>query len=493
MVSPSDHTASSPVRERAAEANARGGAPLARGDSLGRYIILDLLGEGAMGSVYRAYDSELDRRVALKLLRAHTITDEREARLLREARALAQLAHENIVTVFDAGRLEDRAFVALELVEGETLRAWIERENPRWKPVLERFTRAARGLAAAHAAGIVHGDFKPDNVLVGGDQRVLVADFGLAQQINPRDDTPLENTPTQSPVRPAPAGTPAYLAPERFDGAPPSASADQFAFCVSLFEALFRERPFRADTLEGLAAAARKGPPARAPDEDVPAWLYDVVRKGLASDPAARFASMRALLDALPEDPEADLRHSNAPRALLVGAVVSLQFALGWWLDPPSRRSVPTSASGAQTLLWTLVTATIAGVVVYRFRSKLLASQRSKQLLLSLGALYYASVLVEYAAQRLAAPPAFSVASSFVWASACMLVLAITLHRLFAATALLSLIAGIVTIAAPALAPWTSRATPFALALVLIAGWGARRSPPPAHREARSPYASTQR
>src|SRR5437763_1115036 len=155
---------------------------LDRGATVGRYVVLDRIGAGGMGVVYAAYDPELDRRVAIKLLRPDRFSSEAgRLRLLREAQALARLTHPNVVAVYDAGTFGDRVFVAMELVEGETLRQWLG-EGPRsWREVLDRFLPAGRGLAAAHAAGLVHRDFKPENVLLGRDGRVRVMDFGLAR------------------------------------------------------------------------------------------------------------------------------------------------------------------------------------------------------------------------------------------------------------------------------------------------------------------------
>ncbi len=459
------------MRVRAASAR----RALERGAALGRYLVIDALGEGATAAVYRAYDSELDRRVALKVLHPHAITEGREERLLDEARSLARLAHENIVTVFDAGRVDDRAFVALELVEGQTLRAWLAQTNRSWIEVVSVFAKAGRGLAAAHEAALVHRDFKPDNVLIGDDGRVRVADFGLALDASIAGDRSL-------------VGTPAYMAPELFDGATADARSDQFAFCVALFEALFGARPFEGATLDALAAAARAGIVDVPAGRDVPSWLLAVVRRGTSADPSRRFHSMRALLDALPADPEADLRHSNAGRAALVATVVSLQFSLGLYFAPPGAPAPRSSPNGAQVALWVLVTAVIAAAIIARFRRPLLASRLSRQILVALATLYYTSVLVEYAAQRLAASEPFSVASTFSWAAACMVCLGMTVHRLFFATAAVSLGAGLAAIAWPTAAPWLSRITPFVMALLLIARWGAS-----AQRSRSSSNASTQR
>ncbi|HEY4118796.1 MAG TPA: serine/threonine-protein kinase, partial [Byssovorax sp.] len=162
----------------------RVGHVLPRGTVVGRYHVRELLGAGAMGVVYAAYDPELDRKVALKILRADASSGPHSAelrrRLTQEAKTMARLAHANVVRVYDTGAFEDQIFIAMELVHGTTLRRWMESTERPWRAVLEALVAAGRGLAAAHDAGVVHRDFKPDNVLVAKDGRVLVTDFGLA-------------------------------------------------------------------------------------------------------------------------------------------------------------------------------------------------------------------------------------------------------------------------------------------------------------------------
>src|SRR5262245_57430928 len=200
------------------------------GSTIGRYTLLHRIGAGGVGVVYAAFDPELNRKVAIKLLRAHGGRPGRRAeleeRLVKEARAMAQLSHPNVVAVFEIGRFRDRVFLAMELVEGQTLHDW-RCERPRgWRKIVEMFAAAGQGLAAAHAAGLVHRDFKPANVLVGRDGRVRVTDFGLAQ-----DDTPAS---ASSPI----AGTPCFMAPEQLRGDPADQRSVQFSFCVTLFMAL---------------------------------------------------------------------------------------------------------------------------------------------------------------------------------------------------------------------------------------------------------------
>ncbi|HYO59529.1 tetratricopeptide repeat protein [Archangium sp.] len=288
--------------------------PLGPGSTLSRYVLRERIGLGAMGEVYAAYDPELDRQVALKLLRPEgRQVEELRLRLLREAQALARLSHPNVVAVHDVGMCGERVFLAMELVEGTTLAEWLKEPRP-WPEVLRVFVGAGWGLAAAHAAGLVHRDFKPANVLVGRDGRVRVTDFGLA-----RPSTRVD-MPRSMPVPPAPPpggdlltpltrtgallGTPAYMAPEQLDGQGVDALSDQFSFCVALYEALHRVRPFEGVSLEELGRAAREGrvrPPGREPK--VPARVRRAVLRGLRARPEERFPSMEALLAALTPRP----------------------------------------------------------------------------------------------------------------------------------------------------------------------------------------------
>jgi cysteine-rich repeat protein len=263
---------------------------LAQGTEVGRYRIVRFIGGGGGGQVYEAYDPHLARAVALKLIRADRAT---HPHLVGEARALARLSHPNVVNVYDAGIHDGRAFVVMELVEGVTLDRWLE-ESPRsWREVVDRFMDAGQGLAAAHAAGLVHRDVKPANVIVGGGGRARMADFGLAE--------PSGNTPRVGQI----SGTPAYMAPEQFVGQPADARSDQFSFCVAFYWSLFGQHPFRQTSVEGatilsvarevMAGQIRPAPPGKA----VPAWLEEVLARGLASDPDQRHPSMDALLGAL--------------------------------------------------------------------------------------------------------------------------------------------------------------------------------------------------
>ena len=221
-----------------------------------RFLILDKLGQGGMGTVYAAYDTLLDRKVAMKVVRPDRRTavggvPPRE-RLLREAQAMARLRHPNVVAVLEVGELGDDVYLTLELIEGQTLKAWLRATRRPWRAVVDAFVAAGRGLAAAHAAGLVHRDFKPDNVLIGKDGRIQVADFGVVSMSHgPREPTSSRDAAagdsgdfTFSGLR---VGTPAYMAPEQHAGAVVDARADQFSFCVALWEGVFGERPFVSD------------------------------------------------------------------------------------------------------------------------------------------------------------------------------------------------------------------------------------------------------
>jgi tetratricopeptide (TPR) repeat protein len=292
-----------------------------------------------MGEVYIAHDPELARKVALKILSRRLASGEQELvrdRLRREAQAMAKLAHPNVVAVYDVGAVDDAIFISMELVVGETLAEWLAGARRSWRAVVAMFLAAGKGLAAAHSAGLVHRDFKPENVLVGNDGRVRVCDFGLARTSSPdpRPDHSVSPDHGVSPGFDAVAGsgsmtgvlvgTPYYMAPEQFRCHPSDMRTDQFSFCVALYAAIARQHPFDWNDAEGLADAVTQGrrrqPPART---ILPRWLLRVLLRGLAVEPSERYPSMDALLSALADDPR--------PRRVraLVAAAAALTIAGG--------------------------------------------------------------------------------------------------------------------------------------------------------------------
>jgi eukaryotic-like serine/threonine-protein kinase len=312
--------------------------PLVPKTAVGRYVVNEVVGSGGMGIVYRAQDPQLDRSVALKLIRPDRPMDEdTELRLLGEARAMAQLSHPNVVHVYDAGAYERRLFIAMEFVEGGTLNRWLHDKSPPWTEVLDTLIEAGRGLGAAHRANLVHRDFKPSNVLMGSDHRPRVTDFGLA--LNMEDAASSSSSTRSRPggriLRTMFAGTPAYMAPEQYLGEPVDARTDQFSFCVTLFEALFGERPFAGTTRDAIRARMLKGevrePPA---SSGVPAALRDAILRGLRADRSERYPAMEALIDDLAARRTRAMSPSSAvPRArrrlrpimlLVLGAIAVL-------------------------------------------------------------------------------------------------------------------------------------------------------------------------
>ncbi|WP_170135771.1 serine/threonine-protein kinase [Nannocystis exedens] len=273
---------------------------LASGEAVDRYIVLARLGAGGMGVVYAAYDPELDRKVALKLLRARADEADARARLLREAQAMARLQHPNVVAVFDVGAFRGHVWLAMEFVEGQALSSWSAATRRNWREVLDVLCAAGRGLAAAHAAGLVHRDVKPDNIMVGSDGRVRLMDFGLARS-GAADLAPAKVSPEDVPKSlvatnvGAILGTPAYMAPEQFAGLPADARTDQFGWCATCWEALYGQRPFAGDSLIDLAVAVSGGA-LRPPPPTAPRWLRRALERGLQPDPRARFAGMDELL-----------------------------------------------------------------------------------------------------------------------------------------------------------------------------------------------------
>ncbi len=326
---------------------------LGRGTTVGRYLVLDKLGSGGMGLVYAAFDPQLDRKVAIKLLRADLGEPARAAqfrtRMLREAQAMARLQHPNVIAVHDVGTFEERVFLAMELVEGGTLKDWL-RERPRgYREVLEVYLAAGRGLAAAHDAGLVHRDFKPDNVLIGRDGRPRVTDFGLARGTGtPSDELipaaapsslpsrALERSPSSSsleqPLTRAGTvmGTPGYMAPEQCLAQPTDERSDQFSYCAALYEALYGQRAFPGVSPDQIMEAVQRGEVKDAPaSSDVPAWVRRILLRGLRVDPGARYPSMRALLDELGHDPAVRRRRVLAAvgvLAVLAGGATLVQW-----------------------------------------------------------------------------------------------------------------------------------------------------------------------
>ncbi|HEU4613710.1 MAG TPA: serine/threonine-protein kinase, partial [Kofleriaceae bacterium] len=275
---------------------------LAPGTEVGRYIVERVAGAGAMGVVYAARDPSLDRTVALKLVAATGDAHARD-RMLREARAMAQLSHRNVVTIFDVGTHGDDVFLAMEFLPGRTLRQWLAERTRTTREIVRVLCEAGRGLAAAHDAGLVHRDIKPDNVLIADDGRVCITDFGLARTAGggPATERPEGSAPATALTATGHLlGTPAYMAPEQLAGGAADVRSDQFSFCIVAYECLAGRRPFDGTTIAELRDAIAREPAAipRAPKR-----LEHVIRRGLATDPDRRFASMTELIDALSRDP----------------------------------------------------------------------------------------------------------------------------------------------------------------------------------------------
>ncbi|HVE86942.1 MAG TPA: protein kinase, partial [Myxococcales bacterium] len=318
-----------------------------RGDTLDRFLILGELGRGGMGVVYAAFDPQLDRKVALKLLRpdagaaASLAAGEQRRRLLKEAQALARLSHPHVVRVYEAREVGDQVFVVMELVEGTTLGEWLRERARPWREVLEVFVKAGHGLHAAHRAGLVHRDFKPENVLIGKDGRVLVTDFGLAR-VESMEQTPGTARPAVTAIADPDAltrsgalvGTPAFMAPEQWEGAFADARSDQFSFAVALHLGLYGCRPFDGDRTADLRKAVLSGQVPPAPrGSHVPRWVRRSLLRGLSVTSSDRFPSMAEMLSELSRNP---LQRWRAPLAAAAAVLlVAAGAALGAFRTDP--------------------------------------------------------------------------------------------------------------------------------------------------------------
>jgi tetratricopeptide (TPR) repeat protein len=336
------------------------GRPLDRGDTVGRYVVLERVGIGGMGMVYAAYDPELDRKIALKLVRPGGRGDPSVARtrLMREAQAMARVTHANVITVHDVGDFEGQIFVAMEFIEGRTLKQWQDATHPSWREVVDVYTKAAAGLSAAHEAELVHRDFKPDNVMIGDDGRVVVMDFGLARAALPDEDR-REPVPPSLAMRDrvgssgdlsttvtrdgAIVGTPAYMAPEQHLGLDTDPRTDQFSFGIALYESLYDQHPFGGNTLAALADAVADGE-VRAPPRgsDVPPWVRRVVMRALSVKAVDRYPSMSALITDLGRDPAA-----SRNRVLGVVGVLGLAGAAAFVAYNSRPEAAPDTCQGA--------------------------------------------------------------------------------------------------------------------------------------------------
>ncbi len=296
---------------------------------VGHYTVRRLLGAGAMGEVHLAVDEELDRPIAIKFVHANLASKRWAERLRLEARALARLQHPNVVHVYQVGDHEGRVYLAMEYIEGGSLGDWIRGKRPSWEQILAAYMDAARGLAAAHGAGVVHRDFKPDNVLRGNEGRVAVADFGLAAledgpTLADDDEETLPRSATPALSRTGEVkGTPAYMPPEQFRGHS-DARSDQFALCVSMFEGLWGRRPFPNRPLAAMLRGEADWTPVPPPnDGKVPGWIWPILRRGLSVDPDERFADVGELLAAIENGSLARRRRARVVRSGLAAVVVA--------------------------------------------------------------------------------------------------------------------------------------------------------------------------
>lgn len=335
---------------------------------IGRYILLKQLGEGAMGVVYAAYDEELDRKVAVKILHPSSQSDDQlRNRILREAQALARVSSPNVVHAYQVGEMGSQIFVAMEFVNGTTLSKWQAEAGRSWQEILRMYIAAGQGLRDAHQAGLIHRDFKPDNVLIGKDGWPRVADFGLAR-IEAKSKTDIHTddssigavvsaNPMKLPLRALTQagvvmGTPLYMPPEQHLGESTDSRSDQFSFCVALYEALYRQMPFSGDTLESLRFSVISGKILNRPaDSHVPNVVHEAILRGLSTAPAHRFPSMSDLLTALTFDPSKDAAIGPYARRKVILSMIALTIIAGLGVKVLEWRGVGAQLSSLATTM----------------------------------------------------------------------------------------------------------------------------------------------
>jgi serine/threonine-protein kinase len=458
---------------------------------VGRFEILGKLGEGGMGVVYEARDPRLDRRLAVKLVRTGASSQGR-ARLVREAQAMARVTHPNVVTVYEAGLFDDEVFIAMELVAGgATLGAWLAASPRGWRETLAMLIGAGRGVVAVHDAGLVHRDFKLDNVLVGGDGRPRVLDFGLARgdragaAVGERHDAATDRGPGGARAvdlhltRPGSLlGTPSYMSPEQLRGEEVGVASDQFSFCVAAYRALFQRAPFEGDDLAALREAVLTGRLEPVPSSDVPREVADAIARGLAVDPADRWPDLAGLVDslqaALDKDPDADPHVGRAARRLIPGILVvvatvsfAVMGALGMLTTLDTRRVFFQGLIGASAV-----------VVVSLVGRKQLAKSRTNRRVAALFLTLVGGVVLHRALALAMGTPAYQVlASDCVIAAVVFTLAALIVERWFAWSAAVSAAAAIVSARG-----LTSAMIAFPVALLTIAAvpvffWRPARGP----------------
>ncbi len=322
------------------------------GDKIGTFVVERLLGRGAMGVVLLAVDPELDRRVAIKLLATDDTDPTASARLLREAQSAAGIAHPNVVAVHQVGTHEGQVYVVMEFVDGGTLHEWIDDETRTWQEIVDVYLQAGEGLTAAHHLGLVHRDFKPDNVLIGSDGRVRVSDFGLVGRSGDTQEMAstmrsFDGIAGRLTQTGAIMGTPAYMPLEQLAGDRVDARSDQFSYCVSFFEALWKHRPYAGDTLAMIFAAIERGSIDEPPADDVPAGIRAALFKGLAALPRDRHASVDELLATIRA--HRDPARRRAPAIAAGVALLGLGAAASYFVGPTRQRTPAFECPDADT------------------------------------------------------------------------------------------------------------------------------------------------